>query len=81
MLGALVRACGANFTPMHVASVSAQGKFTFGQDDEMCVKVQMTTIPRSAARATAQLQESISFKAKGIDGDYSATGTYGVEGQ
>ena len=52
-----------------------QGKFTFGQDDEMCVKVQMQSIPRSNARATAQLQESISFKAKGIDGPYSATGT------
>lgn len=59
------------------ANAEYKGKFTFGQDDEMCVKVQMQSIPRSNARATAQLQESISLKAKGIDGPYSATGTYG----
>ncbi len=42
-----------------------------GQDDEMCVKVQSVVIPRSDARAAAQLAESISFKAKGIDGPYT----------
>ena len=52
-----------------------KGKLLGTQDDEMCVKVQMQSIPRSNARATAQLQESISLKAKGIDGPYSATGT------
>jgi hypothetical protein len=37
----------------------------------MCVKVQSVVIPRSDARAAAQLAESISFKAKGIDGPYT----------
>ena len=43
---------------------AAQGRFTAGQDDEMLVKVELKKIPRSDARAAAQLQESISFKAK-----------------
>ena len=42
-----------------------------GQDDEMCVKVQSSKIAASEARAAAQLAESISFKAKGIDGSYT----------
>ena len=42
-----------------------------GQDDEMCVKVQSNKIAASEARAAAQLAESISFKAKGIDGPYT----------
>jgi len=42
-----------------------------GQDDEMCVKVQSQVIPRSEARAAAQLLESIGLKEKGIDGTRS----------
>ena len=42
-----------------------------GQDDEMCIKVQSVVIPRSDARAAAQLLEAISLKAKGIDGPYT----------
>jgi len=41
------------------------------QDDEMCVKVQSSKIAASEARAAAQLAESISLKAKGIDGPYT----------
>ena len=51
-----------------------QGRFTFTQDDEMLVKVEMKTIPRSDARAAAQLQESLSLKSKGLDGTYSGVG-------
>ena len=51
-----------------------QGKFTFSQDDEMLVKVEMKQISRSDARAAAQLQESLSLKMKGIDGAYSGVG-------
>jgi len=40
----------------------------------MLVKVEMKKIPISDARATAQLQESISLKAKGMDGTYSGVG-------
>jgi len=43
-----------------------------GQDDEMLVKVQSLTIPMSESRAAAQLAESISFKAKGVDGEYTS---------
>ena len=43
-----------------------------GQDDEMCVKVASVVIKADAARADKQLQETISFKQKGIDGDYTA---------
>jgi len=42
-----------------------------GQDDEMCIKVQSSKIAASDARAAAQLAESISLKAKGIDGPYT----------
>jgi len=42
-----------------------------GQDDEMLVKVQSVKIAASDARAAAQLAESISLKAKGIDGSYT----------
>jgi len=41
------------------------------QNDEMLVKVQSQRIPISYSRATSQLQESISYKAKGIDGAYT----------
>jgi hypothetical protein len=41
------------------------------EDDEMLVKVKMDRIPISYTRAEAQLRESISYKAKGIDGDYT----------
>ena len=41
------------------------------QDDEMCVKVQSVKIAASDARASAQLLEAISLKAKGIDGPYT----------
>jgi hypothetical protein len=47
-----------------------RGKKAGDQDDEMLVKVELKKIPRSEARAAAQLAESISFTAKGIDGDY-----------
>ena len=42
-----------------------------GQDDEMCVKVSSQKIAASEAAAAEQLAESISFKAKGIDGPYT----------
>jgi len=42
------------------------------QDDEMLVKVENPVIKVGDAKATRQLAESISFKAKGIDGDYTA---------
>jgi hypothetical protein len=42
------------------------------QDDEMCVKVASTVIKADTNRAAKQLQESISMKEKGIDGDYTA---------
>merc|ERR1719183_2508953 len=61
------------------ANQEYRGRFTAGQDDEMLVKVELKNIPRSDARAVSQLQESISFKGKGIDGDYYATGTYGAD--
>ena len=41
------------------------------QDDEMCVKVSSQKIAASEAAAAKQLAESISFKAKGIDGPYT----------
>ena len=41
------------------------------QDDEMCVKVSSQKIAASEAAAAKQLAESISFKAKGIDGPYA----------
>jgi len=37
----------------------------------MLVKVKQERIPISYTRAEAQLRESISYKAKGIDGDYT----------
>ena len=40
----------------------------------MLVKVEMKKIPRSDARAAAQLQESLSLKMKGMDGTYSGVG-------
>ena len=48
-----------------------QGPKSGDSDDEMLVKVKMDRIPIDYSRATAQLQESISYKAKGIDGDYT----------
>ena len=42
-----------------------------GPMHEALVKVKMDRIPVDYNRATAQLQESISYKAKGIDGDYT----------
>ena len=48
------------------------GRKANGQDDEMCVKVQSLKIPISEGRAAAQLAESISFKAKGVDGEYTS---------
>jgi hypothetical protein len=38
----------------------------------MLVKVQSVVIKADASRAAKQLGESISFKAKGIDGPYTA---------
>jgi len=43
------------------------------QDDEMCVKVALAPIAASEGRAAKQLSESISFKSKGIDGDYTGS--------
>ena len=43
------------------------------QDDEMCVKVDSKVIPMSEKRAAEQLREAISFKSKGIDGDYTGS--------
>jgi len=42
------------------------------QDDEMCVKVALKVVPASEGAAAKQLAESISLKAKGIDGDYTS---------
>jgi len=56
------------------ANQEYRGKFTFSSDDEMLVKVELKKIPRSEARAIAQLQESISLNQKGIDGSYSGVG-------
>ena len=42
------------------------------QDDEMCVKVKLESVPISYERAATQLAESISYRAKGIDGAYTA---------
>jgi len=53
------------------ANKEYRGKKSNDQDDEMLVKVQSLRIPISYSRATSQLQESISYKAKGIDGDYT----------
>jgi hypothetical protein len=39
------------------------------QDDEMCVKVQSKDIE---ANPSSFIQETISFRAKGIDGPYTA---------
>ena len=39
------------------------------QDDEMCVKVQSVEI---TANANAFIRETLSFRSKGIDGDYTA---------
>ena len=39
----------------------------------MLVKVEMKQIPRSNARAAAQLQESLFLKSRGIGGTYSWT--------
>ena len=47
-----------------------KGKKSGDQDDEMLVKVELLKIKASESRAAAQLAESISFSAKGIDGDY-----------
>merc|ERR1719199_2102822 len=47
-----------------------------GQDDEMCVKVENPKIAASESRAAAQLAESISFKAKGIDGAYTGKAAF-----
>ena len=48
------------------------GPKTGDQDDEMCVKVSNPIVPVRTNQAIAQLRESISFKEKGIDGDYKA---------
>jgi len=42
------------------------------QDDEMCVKVEQKKLAMNEAAAAKQLAESISLKAKGIDGDYTS---------
>ena len=47
-----------------------RGKQSGDQDDEMLVKVELGKIVASESRAAAQLAESISLTAKGIDGDY-----------
>jgi hypothetical protein len=39
----------------------------------MCVKVDSKVIPMSEKRAAEQLREAISFKSKGIDGDYTGS--------
>ena len=53
------------------ANKEYRGPKSGDQDDEMLVKVKQDRIPISYARAEAQLRESISYKAKGIDGDYT----------
>ena len=53
------------------ANKEYRGPKSGDEDDEMLVKVKMDRIPVDYNRATAQLQESISYKAKGIDGDYT----------
>jgi hypothetical protein len=78
-----VGVCVCAYVHMYICTVymdiygymyDAQGKFTFSQDDEMLVKVELKTIPRSDVRAAKQLQESISLNQKGIDGTYSGVG-------
>jgi hypothetical protein len=54
------------------ANKEYRGPKSNDEDDEMCVKVAMPVIPISYTRAAQQLQESISYRAKGIDGDYTA---------
>jgi len=58
-------------THVHVACQEYTGAKASGQDDEMLVKVQSVKITASDARAAAQLAETISLKAKGIDGTYT----------
>ena len=53
------------------ANKEYRGPKSNDQNDEMLVKVQSQRIPISYSRATSQLQESISYKAKGIDGAYT----------
>ena len=48
------------------------GDASGGIDDEMCVKVKLESVPISYERAATQLAESISYRAKGIDGAYTA---------
>jgi len=50
-----------------------KGPKTNDEDDEMCVKVALAPIAASEGRAAKQLSESISFKSKGIDGDYTGS--------
>jgi len=50
------------------------GEKSGDSDDEMLVKVANPIVQVSAARATRMTQEAISFKSKGIDGDYTACG-------
>eukprot|EP00277_Geminigera_cryophila_P043966 CAMPEP_0173076524 /NCGR_PEP_ID=MMETSP1102-20130122/12478_1 /TAXON_ID=49646 /ORGANISM="Geminigera sp., Strain Caron Lab Isolate" /LENGTH=154 /DNA_ID=CAMNT_0013946429 /DNA_START=81 /DNA_END=545 /DNA_ORIENTATION=+ len=52
-----------------------EGGAANGPDDEMLVKVGNPVITVSDATATRQLNEVISFKAKAIDGDYTACST------
>jgi len=52
------------------ANTDYKGTAAGGEDDEMLVKVALEKISASESRAAAQLQETISFTAKGIDGDY-----------
>ena len=42
------------------------------EHDEMCVKVKLESVPIPYERAATQLAESISYRAKGIDGAYTA---------
>ena len=54
------------------ANTEYTGPKSGDQDDEMCVKVSNPIVPVRTNQAIAQLRESISFKEKGIDGDYKA---------
>ena len=54
------------------ANTEYTGPKSGDQDDEMCVKVTNPIVPVRTNQAIAQLRESISFKEKGIDGDYTA---------
>ena len=49
-----------------------KGSLSNSEDDEMCVKLEYPVIKTSVDKAASQLLESISFKAKGIDGPYIA---------